>query len=299
MENRIQSVQIEVERLSPAEVELWFIVTTERVTATTAIRGRLMGPRCRYASTVEVAYPMRERSRRNDEDFGVGLTLRVVIPEPNFWEPEHPFFYEGPLELWQDGWRCDERWMSRSFRQLRLNAGGLVLNGRPLRLRCSARAEFAEDDLLSLRAQGNNAVLTPVTNQTEALWEAAGRGGFLMLSRVNSAHEILASTMWKERPSYLGCVLDPAVLQENPLWAGTGVIPFLADNDSLLGVELKQKPSAPLPSGIQFVVCEEQLLPEIKDLELPKLVVSGKRLPDNEVAEETAPVPGILGWIYS
>ncbi|HYV36006.1 MAG TPA: hypothetical protein VE988_09910, partial [Gemmataceae bacterium] len=37
------------------------------------------------------------------------LAMRVVIPEPSFWEPECPFVYDGVIELWQDGVRCDVR----------------------------------------------------------------------------------------------------------------------------------------------------------------------------------------------
>src|SRR4051794_28070059 len=59
------------------------------------VRGRLMGPRCDGVSTVEVAYWLRPLE-------AVGI-YQVLIPEPNFWTPERPFRYEGPVEFRQKG----------------------------------------------------------------------------------------------------------------------------------------------------------------------------------------------------
>ena len=69
----------------------------------TQVRGRLTGPRCPYTTTVEVAYPFREHSRDYGEGGSPRLTLRAIIPEPSWWDPQTPFLYEGPVELWQDG----------------------------------------------------------------------------------------------------------------------------------------------------------------------------------------------------
>jgi hypothetical protein len=59
------------------------------------VRGRLMGPRCPGVTTVEVAY------RITPLEAACG-TYQVLIPEPNFWAPEHPFRYEGPVEFWRN-----------------------------------------------------------------------------------------------------------------------------------------------------------------------------------------------------
>jgi len=60
--NRIKRVSIFCAAATPAEAEMWISVYPVSLTSTTQVRGRLMGPRCRYASTVEVAYPLREQS---------------------------------------------------------------------------------------------------------------------------------------------------------------------------------------------------------------------------------------------
>src|SRR4051794_3816870 len=105
MANRIREVQVHDRSVIPAEAEVWVRVVPERLTPATEVRGRLMGPRCAYASTVEVAYPLRplgppvgnglravpaarggERPPcRWGNDDAPGLTLRVVIPEASLW----------------------------------------------------------------------------------------------------------------------------------------------------------------------------------------------------------------------
>jgi hypothetical protein len=35
------------------------------------------------------------------------LAAQVLIPEPNLWTEATPFVYDGTVELWQDGQRCD------------------------------------------------------------------------------------------------------------------------------------------------------------------------------------------------
>ena len=100
MANRIRDFYVVNHRLDPHETELRIHVEVEELTPTTEIKGRLMGPRCVYRSTVEIAYPMRPVERIA---YSRRMELRVVIPEPSWWEPKTPFLYQGPLELWQDG----------------------------------------------------------------------------------------------------------------------------------------------------------------------------------------------------
>jgi hypothetical protein len=107
MKNRMVDIEVRTHRLSPAEAEVWVIVTPERTTAGTVVRGRFVGPKCTLASTIEVAYPLLPFPHKPPEL--PGLAARVVIPEPNYWEPECPCVYDGLIELWQDGERCDVR----------------------------------------------------------------------------------------------------------------------------------------------------------------------------------------------
>jgi hypothetical protein len=81
-----------VHRLDPtmAELRIEFANLPPDVDAC----GRLMGPRCKDSSTIEVAYPLRKLSHP---------VYRVLIPEPIFWCAERQCVYEGPVEFRRDG----------------------------------------------------------------------------------------------------------------------------------------------------------------------------------------------------
>src|SRR5262245_19361770 len=115
MSNRIRNTTVEVHRLSPVEAEVWVTAEVDTVTPMTELRGRLMGPRCPGVTTIEVAYPFRPTPEKGPST----LVARSVVPEPNLWTEETPFYYEGPLELWQDGERCDTATISVALKMSR------------------------------------------------------------------------------------------------------------------------------------------------------------------------------------
>src|SRR5260221_2484076 len=130
MSNRICRIQIDNRCLVPAEAELRLTVELELVTPTTEIRGRLMGPRCPYSSTVEIAYPLRPA---RDTEPGQ-LAYRVIIPEASLWDTVSPFLYEGPVELWEEGRRVDQVHVRHGLRALTVGTRGLRIHCRPLLL---------------------------------------------------------------------------------------------------------------------------------------------------------------------
>src|SRR5262249_35647827 len=106
MDNHLRNTTLQVRRLWAAEAEVWVVAELDAVTPTTELRGRLHGPRCPGATTGEVAYPLRPLLQPVPQPPNT-LAARVVIPEPNLWTEQTPFVYEGAVELWQDGRRCD------------------------------------------------------------------------------------------------------------------------------------------------------------------------------------------------
>src|SRR4051812_44575373 len=108
MSDSVREIEIWTHTLTPAAAEV-------RVRATTGERGRLTGPRCRFATTVEVAYPLHPVP-------GEEGIFRAVIPEPSLWEPECPFLYQGEVE---------GRAFTYGLRSLGRRGGTVFLNGRP------------------------------------------------------------------------------------------------------------------------------------------------------------------------
>src|SRR5438132_5007392 len=186
MNNRIRNLRISNSLVSPAEAAISISVQPEQVTSTTQVRGRVVGPRCAYSSTVEVAYPMREVSRQYEKYDVPGLMLRVVIPEPCLWDPQSPFVYEVAMELWQSGQLCDQVRTNHWLYSLKLTPQGLRWNGRPIALAGVERSQLTQPEALELRQAGRNTVLTQVAAETAALCSLADRLGLFVLACLGS-----------------------------------------------------------------------------------------------------------------
>jgi hypothetical protein len=274
MSNRIVRVTVQDRSVVPAAAESWVTVVPERLTPTTEVRGRLTGPRCPYAETVEVAYPLRPLPPARGEEpapTAGGITRRVVIPEASPWEPESPFLYEGTVELWQDGQRCDRVTVRHGLRTLTLGPRGLRINGRPLRLRGREVIPGSDEQALALRRDGWNLLVAPVGAEAAPCWERADRLGFLVLGRVTGWDEHVERQLSALRghASCLGWLLrwpgDPRAA--NWFAANAG--------DERVGIELDSPPGEALPPGIQFIVCPAGKQVEFSGCGLPLLLSSG------------------------
>ncbi len=202
MSNRILSVQVQEHSLDPAQAELWISVAAEHVTPTTELRGRLMGPRCLYAATVEVGYPLRPFTRRPD---GLeGLAARIVVPEPSLWEPQCPFVYQGTVELWQDGERCDQVQIQRGLRRVTYGRGGMRVNGRPVVLQGRSVDDCDENEIIALRRGGCNLLLAATVERVAELLPLADVYGFFVLGMSEEPSQAAFDTA--DHPSFLGWV---------------------------------------------------------------------------------------------
>jgi hypothetical protein len=261
MSNRIRQLEVRDHSLIPAAAELRITVVPEQMTPTTEVRGRLMGPRCPYAATVEVAYPLRPLARSAD-----GLAARVVIPEASLWEPESPFLYEGPVELWQDGRCCDRVVVRRGLRRLTLGAKGLGVNGRPLFLRGRALEQCDEPQALALRREGCNLLVAPVNKTTVPLWDLGDRYGFFLLGRLADSDE----AAWKRldalatHASCFGWLMGPEGARLRPSPGGARV-----------GVELEDLPTGGIPEGVHFLACPGEKAPYLAVFGLPLFALGG------------------------
>lgn len=209
MSNHILSITLRDHSLIPAEAEVRITVVPAFLDAATEVRGRLMGPRCRFASTVEVAYHLRPLVAQPDHS---AITLRAIIPEASLWEPQSPHLYSGPIELWQGGQRCEVKQVRHGLRHVALGSRGLRLNGRPYQLRGKEVTTLDEGTALALRESGYNLVVTPVEEATTAIWEVADRIGFFVLGRITQESEL--TRQLAGHPSCLGWLMgEEGVIQ--------------------------------------------------------------------------------------
>ncbi len=205
MENRIRRIEVQDRSLNPVSAEVWITVLSEHPTPTTEVRGRLMGPRCPYSSTIEVAYPLRPLSTNQEQTDSSCLTVRAVIPEASLWEPQCPFLYQGPVELWQDGQRCDQIILSHGLRSLQRKERGLRVNGHPLTLHGRKTTVCSNEEATRWHQVGYNLLIAPVATSSLAVWEQADRFGFLVLGQLGEdANEQRLIEMLRSHVSCLG-----------------------------------------------------------------------------------------------
>ena len=291
MTNRIRHIDVYDRRLTPAEAHVMISVEPERLTSGTEVRGRLAGPRCAYATTVEVAYPVRPVPRPSAGERPPRIFSSVIIPEPNWWEPPTPFLYQGAVELWENGQVSEQAQVSHGLVSRKLEAHGLRLNGRPFTVRGLHASRFSEDDALRWHRAGFNTVLAPLGADMPVWWSTADRFGFLVLGSIGGrARPRSEEPMRSAHPSALGWLLTeeapPRELPGDPS-APTG---------TCLGCELHAPPAGPLPSETRLVVCKPSVLPSLAALPLPKILRVDRR-PVNAEETEWRRSAGVIGWI--
>jgi hypothetical protein len=288
MKNRIHSVGGNDLSVTPTEAEILFTVFTEEVTPTTEVVGRMVGPRCRFASTVEVAYPLKPAARHLQGP--PSLMLRSVIPEPCLWDLESPFLYRVQIELRQDGECCDRAQFDRGIRTLKTGRDRCTLNGRPLMLRGTTQVPDTHGDGLPLRAAGYNLILAPI--EKPLTWFAAYECGLFVLGRLPfTERAAMQARIVGGQVSSFGWLLTKEFLE-----AKHGRQEFLSRLRQLqlpIGIEIDQPPPDPLPD-VDFVVCSEATLAELARINLPRIVMRGSQ--DNSPAPSAAP-QSTWGWI--
>jgi hypothetical protein len=261
MDNRIVDWHIRYPRWDPGEAELWITVSPRQVAPGTEIRGRLVGPRCTYTTTVEVAYPLRPPTRPSSS--GDELTGRIVIPEASLWEPQCPFLYEGTLELWEEGKRCDQVVFHHGLRLLQASPHGLRLNGRSFLLRARSVESMTKETALHLRAQGLNAILVPASKALAAVGDLCDRLGFFVIGEVNSPDEVDLLDSLVKRPSFLGAIVPEVIARNESFQPGY-----------LLGVHVQRPFPQRWPEGISFLVCQESERSDFAASGVDKLIIS-------------------------
>jgi len=207
MANRIRQYYLFDARLTPAEAEIWAHIEPEHLTPATEVRGRLTGPHCLYASTVEVAYSWRERSRRAEDVARPNIQVRAVIPEPSLWDPESPFLYRGFLELCERGQTLDRVEFLHGLRDFGVTPGGLRWNGRAFPLQGVECDHLTEAAAGRLRSDGSNLLLATSQNAAN-LCAITDRLGFLLLARVAGREGYHDLRPLAGHPSWLGCLLE-------------------------------------------------------------------------------------------
>jgi hypothetical protein len=223
---------ITIPRLDPAE-------TLIHLTSPESVAARVLGPRCRFARTVEVAHWFRPLPDSPG-------TMRAIVSEPSLWDPESPFLYDVIVRP-ESG---PELRRTLGLRTVTLGLDGFRIQRRPLKLVGVERTRL--DDAAKLRQGGVNVVVCSVRPETASLWSDADTWGFFVVGEL-SADSMPLVPQLESHPSHLGWICDPAMTPP------TG----------LVGVRAFGNPKP--PAWARFVIGEspEQSIPSIPIVRTP------------------------------
>jgi hypothetical protein len=284
--NRIASIRFSDVVLNPAEAEIRIEATPEQPSERGELRGALTGPMCAYASTVEVAYPIKPFPWQEDKPGAI--VGRVVIPEPSMWDLDCPFLYEGRIELWDGTSNEDRVKLFHGLRSLRCTRQGFQLNGRYVFLHVREVASPTENELIDHRRQGINAVILAVQPGTQQLWDVCDRIGLGVLGRIQltsqTAQQAMRLSVHPCRFGWLAKADDwdsgRSALRET-LSSITPGEPIGLELDEIAEIEDQR---------IRFIYWRGDTMPDEQMLRLPCLVRAGHG------ADESKP-PGIAGIV--
>jgi hypothetical protein len=220
MAERIRSVTVRPIRLTPTEAELAVRIDVDGPADDAEVHGRLMGPRCKYAKTIEVAYPIRRLPGGT-----AGHVGRVIIPEPSWWDPESPFLYGGPVELWEGGQTAERVQVRGGLYHASAAGGRLTWNGRPLELRAVVEPGVTAEQLSAVRASGAN-LLVVAADDLPGLCTAADEIGLLLAGRAADARTRATTAPPFHYPSLLGFLDETAGGGSLVLTGGRDVLEF-------------------------------------------------------------------------
>lgn len=174
MQPTIREIQIVNHRFDPTETVLHVNVAIHNPAPNVQFRGRFNGPSCPFSTTIEIAYPLRERAR--DEV----ITLSAVIPEPSWWDPESPFVYIGFVDLMREGVVAERVNFQHAIYWLQMTSKGLRLNGQPFVLRGRCVVSIGDvESLCYLRDRGFNWLISKASPTGEMRKLAATYGFFV------------------------------------------------------------------------------------------------------------------------
>ncbi len=290
MSETTTSIRKHIVRLTHAEAEIRFLVSRAASGADLHVRGRLMGPRCPYSSTVEVAYPLKEIERSVNKAGETSILLRTVIPEPSMWDPQSPFLYSGPLGIWTGDRELERNTMQLGFVGWGLGTRGLRVNGQYVNLQAAAIDELDVSTCGRLREKAVNCLVVDVQNASVGTWDLADRYGFFVLGRIRKLEEWERARALEGRPSSLGWILSEE--------AAAGYKPKAIEGTTytgsapLIGLEAGRR-AGDVPAGVSFLVAGPGASGELQGGGLPWLQVEriGEGLGEMDLAE------GILGTL--
>lgn len=255
MSNRIVQMRVAEKRLNPVEALVEVVVQLDHAAPHAELRGRILGPRCQYANTIELAYPLRPHPGEPSSANGQTFVFRTAIPEPSLWDPVSPHLYEVRLELWHEGVRTAVASQSHGLRSFGIGSSGLLCNGRPLAVQATRQLPGSEREVRQLHDAGYNLLLVPLEESHASVWTLADRFGFLVLGCLTGEGDLRIAGALCGHTACLGWIVPHALYGES-LCGAFRSSPMWQERRQLLGVEQSGDDTEGVPVEVQLLVKE-------------------------------------------
>ncbi len=279
-QENLRSVAIATKTLNPAEAEIQITLDFNAPVTQVDFRGRLMGPRCPYAETVEIAYNFT-RLPRADSQENTSVTGRIIIPEPSLWDPISPMLYQGPIELWSGETPIVQLQVSMGLHSTQIGPKGLRWNGTLAKVHAKKATDFDPPTAKTLRREGINTLVVPASEKLPALCDLADRFGFWLIIDCRDA-DVQSVASLSEHVSCLGFLVSPN--QE---------VDVARKLPNLVGVSFQSSKLELDLNPYSFVYTAEENLHSLQSVSKMKLVeMSGQTEKQNLDA-----IPDLLGWV--
>lgn len=154
------------------------------------IVGSLRGPSCSLSATLPATHPFTPLAP------GDSLLARAVVPEPSFWTPEMPHWYQADIKLMQAQHEVASASRLFGIRTLGCAGSKLIYGGKRWVLR---GVRFDEIPVaVDWQAWHESDTAAVVDNPSDRLCEEASRAGVLLVARLaaNQVDELARLSRW-------------------------------------------------------------------------------------------------------
>lgn len=157
------------------------------------LSGNIIGPRCKYSSTLQTKIPFRHRGF-TPCGYRTALLAEAVVPDPCYWSPELPFLYRAVGEVTGDVAGQQSFDQTFGIRSIGTSRNRFTLNDKVWVPRGVDRGLAPNATLAEWR---DSATLMVVKDLDEALGQAASEAGVLLLASTDERGERAAEVLFR------------------------------------------------------------------------------------------------------
>jgi hypothetical protein len=167
-----------------------------------SLSGTITGPYNDYSQTLVCTISF------SDQGPGESVLAKATVPDPCFWSPDSPSWYEVVVELRRDGEAVDSATREFGIRNFGRRGKDLFFNGR--RWVCRGATKQWVKDAEDLSQWRDNSMVMFATQPSDSLCAATSRKGVFLVPLLVGAEEVRRAARWAS--------VGMAMIFDDPKW---------------------------------------------------------------------------------